>query len=327
MSKYDDLVLGFGNGAGTGDGKLFVLKPTDGNGDFDVSRASEKRVLLNGVLTLVEDNFPSMTEFGGDCPILLTEPATDNEYVNPETLVTQDIATIADVYTVSFYGTGTIDFTGSFTGQLVGTGANERVTITFTATAGTLTSTVTGSVTFAKAEQRSYATSYSEGSTVADAITGAEAAFNDNIGILQLDFAALFNTGTNRSISINDGTSDERIELRYDATNDTIKGVFVAGGVGMSLSGTVADPTVLNYAQLLWNGSYGALRINGIIVAQTDAREEPTGLTTCDFNIGFGGLPFYGYTKELNVYDTTDSFSLQFETFNAMATFAKYDLV
>ena len=35
MSKYDNLILGFGQGAGTGDGKLFVLKPTDGNGDFD----------------------------------------------------------------------------------------------------------------------------------------------------------------------------------------------------------------------------------------------------------------------------------------------------
>jgi hypothetical protein len=48
---------------------------------------------------------------------------------------------------LSFYGTGTISLSGSSVGSLVGTGANNLVSLTFTPSAGSLTLTVTGSVT------------------------------------------------------------------------------------------------------------------------------------------------------------------------------------
>ena len=64
-------------------------------------------------------------------------------------LSTQNITTTAQAYTLSFLGTGTVTLSGtSVAGPLVGTGANNQVSLTFTPTAGTLTLTVTGNVTY-----------------------------------------------------------------------------------------------------------------------------------------------------------------------------------
>lgn len=96
----------------------------------------------------------------GGCPSLLLEPQRTNLLLNSATVVTQTIATTAVATTVSFYGTGTITFTGSYVGSLVGTGANNRVTITFTPTVGSLILTVVGSCTKGQLEVGAYPTTY-----------------------------------------------------------------------------------------------------------------------------------------------------------------------
>lgn len=68
------------------------------------------------------------------------------------TLATQNVTTVAGDYTLSFSGTGSVALSGTVTDNLAGTGANDRVQKTVTATAGTLTLTVTGSVTSAQLE-------------------------------------------------------------------------------------------------------------------------------------------------------------------------------
>mgnify|MGYP000317171969 CR=1 FL=1 len=66
------------------------------------------------------------------------------------TMSTQNVTTVATSYKLSFTGTGTVTLSGTSTaGPLVGTGASDRVSLTFTPTAGTLTLTVSGSVTLA----------------------------------------------------------------------------------------------------------------------------------------------------------------------------------
>lgn len=83
-----------------------------------------------------------------------------NSYVNVENfllnagssidLITQGVAVTAQVYTLSFVGTGTITLSGASTaGPLVGTGASNRVVLVFTPGAGTLTCTVSGSCKYA----------------------------------------------------------------------------------------------------------------------------------------------------------------------------------
>ena len=78
-----------------------------------------------------------------------TLSARYNLLLNSATLSTQSVTTVAAPYTLSVTGTGSVTLSGSATGTLVGTGANNRVSLAFTPTAGTLTLTVTGSVTLA----------------------------------------------------------------------------------------------------------------------------------------------------------------------------------
>lgn len=108
---------------------------------------------------------------------LLLEGATTNLVLNSATLVTQNVTVAAVAHTLSFYGTGTVTLSGvSTAGPLVGTGANNRVSLAFTPTAGTLTLTVTGDVRLAQLEASVIPTSYvpTAGTTaarVADSLT------------------------------------------------------------------------------------------------------------------------------------------------------------
>jgi hypothetical protein len=92
---------------------------------------------------------------------LLVEEARTNLLLNSATLSTQSVTVAAAANTLSFYGTGTVTLTGvSTAGPLVGTGANNRVSLTFTPTVGVLVLTVSGSVTNAQLEAGAFPTSY-----------------------------------------------------------------------------------------------------------------------------------------------------------------------
>ena len=89
--------------------------------------------------------------------------ARTNLLFNSDTLATQSVTVTAVPHTLHFTGTGTVTLTGASTaGPLVGTGTgeNNRVSLTFTPTAGTLTVTVSGTVTNAGLEVGSTLSSY-----------------------------------------------------------------------------------------------------------------------------------------------------------------------
>jgi hypothetical protein len=91
---------------------------------------------------------------------LVCEPAATNLLLNNATLSTQSVTVTAAAHTLSIFGTGTVTLTGTSTaGPLAGTGANNRVSLTFTPTAGSLTLTVSGSVTKGQLETGTVATS------------------------------------------------------------------------------------------------------------------------------------------------------------------------
>lgn len=92
--------------------------------------------------------------------------AEENLLLNSATLATQNVTVTAQAYTLSFENTGTVTLSGASTaGPLVGTGVSNRVSLTFTPTAGTLTLTVSGTVTNAQLEARASATAYTPTTT------------------------------------------------------------------------------------------------------------------------------------------------------------------
>jgi len=126
---------------------------------------------VNGTLTAYSADVaryqwnPSTGVFEG----VLWEPARTNLFLNSATLSTQTRSvTTSTVYTVSFYGTGSLTITGTTTVDgssassrvLAGAGATVRTSLTFTAGAASLTFTVAGSVTKANLEAGSFATSW-----------------------------------------------------------------------------------------------------------------------------------------------------------------------
>jgi hypothetical protein len=96
-------------------------------------------------------------------PILARVPASGrrNILAQTATLATQSRTVTAAQHALSFRGTGTVTLTGASTsGPLVGTGANDIVSLTFTPTAGSLTLTVSGTVNDAQLELGAVRTGY-----------------------------------------------------------------------------------------------------------------------------------------------------------------------
>jgi hypothetical protein len=129
------------------------------------TRASDGTyVNSQGIIQTATTDAPRITyDSTGKCLGLLVEESRTNLLLNSATLSTQSVTVAAADHTLSFTGTGTVTLSGTSTaGPLVGTGAGEvnRVALTFTPTAGTLTLTVSGTVTNAQLEAGSFGTSY-----------------------------------------------------------------------------------------------------------------------------------------------------------------------
>jgi hypothetical protein len=163
---------------------------------------------------------------------LLVEEQRTNLLLNSATLSTQSVTVTATAHTLSFYGTGTVTLSGaSSAGPLIGTGVYpNRVTLTFTPTAGTLTLTVTGTVSNAQLEAGAFATSYIP--TAAASVTrNADVA---SVGVSQFPYNATEgaliisadyigqSSGVAYAAALNDGTTSNFMGVRRNPTGETI---------------------------------------------------------------------------------------------------------
>jgi hypothetical protein len=220
---------------------------------------------------------------------LLVEPAATNILLNNATLSTQSVSSAAQQYTLSFWGTGTITLTGTSTaGPLVGTGASNRVSLTFQPTAGTLTLTVSGTVTNAQLEQNAVATSLIPVLGVAvtrtaDAVTVATSAFPwaaaaANSIVVQ---AASLVPASATYLNLHDGTDAERHVIDTNAGAKQGRYLVTDGSAAQADIGAVAAAVAGTYYKVgaAAAANDAATCVNGGTVA-TDATVTLPTVTT-----------------------------------------------
>lgn len=161
----------------------------------------------------------------------------------------------------------------------------------------------------AQVEQSDYATSYipTNGSAATrnrDLCDNAGDAntFNDSEGVL---FAQIGVELDNGFVSLNDGTTSNRISIYLNRTNRTIRMICSSGGVGQADS-TYTSPTSISEnvkIALKYKENDFALWVDGSEVRTDNSALTPIGLSRCDFSVNTI-LPFYGKCKDLRVYNT-----------------------
>jgi hypothetical protein len=209
---------------------------------------------------------------------LLVEEARTNLLLNSATLSTQLVTVAAAANTLSFYGTGTVTLTGvSTAGPLVGTGANDRVSLTFTPIVGVLVLTVSGSVTNAQLEAGAFPTSYIPTTTAtvtrsADvcSITGSAFSswYRQDEGTV---FAAYDQPAVGGSIAVvDDATINNAIVLfSISAANQRASAnmLVASANQGRLDAGGTFTANVLNRAALAVSASGRGLSCNGSAVS------------------------------------------------------------
>lgn len=168
-------------------------------------------------------------------------------------------------------------------------------------------------------EELDYSTSYIE--TISSTVTrtadivnnsGDSSIFNSSEGVLYAELAALSDDLTHRTISINDGTSDNIVIIRLNITSKTIDaGLFISTISQANISTVVSNTTQLHKIAFKYKQNDFALWIDGVEVG-TDVLGNTFSsgvLLNLSFDVGDGSQDFYGKLKELKVFKTalTDS--------------------
>jgi hypothetical protein len=242
--------------------------------------------------------------------------ALTNLFLNNAVGATQSITTTAQAYTLSFFGTGTITLTGTSTsGPLVGTGANNRVALTFTPTAGTLTLTVSGSCTNVEMVAGSFAgpiiaTTGSTAATGADNLRVTPPATSDEDGVLLVAVTLdAVSAVTSAAILVADnGSSSERIRLNNSGTHlaavvtDASASIYDSGSA--LPAGAVGRQVIaIRRRSGKWTGAAKAVSGTVTVATESGALAFPSGLSRLDIGdeLGFvavnAPVEFVGYIK------------------------------
>lgn len=252
---------------------------------------------------------------------LLIEGPRTNWALNTAVLGTQNITVSAQVYTLSFDGTGTVVLSGVATGTLVGAGAfPARAALSFTPTAGTLTLTVTGSVLNAQLENNVNASSWvpTTGAAVARALdtvtmpTGAW--FNAASGSMVAEYLIaqsvnpLTAAANREACGISDGTNNNKLVLRGQAgsgSGSVVQAYMTIGGTNQfaPIVGTITGgvPAKLGAS---WNGAIVVSSLSGGAAQSASATGMPSGLNVLTFGNGVTAVvaPVFGWFRRFRYW-------------------------
>ena len=190
-------------------------------------------------------------------------------------------------------------------------------------------STTTGSIQIYGCQlEQSYATSYIPTTTqqetrLAETCNGAGTSdtFSDSEGVLMVEMSALANDGTDRVLSLSDGSANNRIVLYYNSSNNLVAQVY---SISNNLQGTITV-TDLNITEnskvsVKYETSSIKLYLNGFLKGTQSIAVSAINLSELDFDNGVGGADFYGNTKQLQYFDTTLTDS-ELETLTSWVSF------
>ena len=180
-------------------------------------------------------------------------------------------------------------------------------------------------------EQGSYATSYiktdgSQNTRAAETCTGSgnAATFNDSEGVLMAEISALVDDQTRRQISVSDGGTANVVRLHYndDGSNRIRFQIRSNDSIEASVSFTVNDIKEFHKVAIQYKLNDVNFFIDGFRVGGDSNATMPIGLSVSQFNQGNGAYKFYGKTKQIQYFDTTDIDLEQltsWDSFRAMA--------
>ena len=158
-------------------------------------------------------------------------------------------------------------------------------------------------------EQGDFATSYipTSGSTVtrsADVANNSGNAdlFNDSEGVLYSEIAALYNSRTNRTISITNGTGAEKVQIMYFTASTTVRMLCVSDGSTFNQAHTLTDITDFVKVAFKYKSGDHSFWVNGVKVTTKTNAFTPIGLNELAFDNGSGGARFFGKVKAVAVF-------------------------
>ena len=218
-------------------------------------------------------------------------PARTNLFLNSNTPVTQNIATTAQQYTISVLGTGDVTVSGAAAGT-----ATEGAPLTVTATAGTLTCTVTGTLSRVQVEAGAFASPWIE--TAATTVTRAATNLSNPLTLApQLQLVVIPATTGTAGTMLDDGTN----KLSYNGTNL----IFTDGVTTLSAAATLTAGTAYTIGVKGLAGDW-ALSLNTVDL-DTDATGTVVAWATAKLGRNDAdGDYFAGYFPNVAGYVGTD---------------------
>ena len=227
----------------------------------------------------------SVKELAGNHAVAPTDAARPTYGIEPwsgrrnlllatDTMATQSLTVTAVAHTLAFTGTGTVALTGaSIAGPLIGTGASNRVSLTFTPTAASLTLTVIGSVTLAQLELGSTATAYQRVGTAFDVTEAGVPTVHyvqydgtdDSMSTAAIDFTATDKMSVFAGVRSLAGTT-QRTLVSMGAFNGATSGTFE---IDQPVNAT-NDAVLLNGSSYAYTEYAVSFDTGNVITAQMD---------------------------------------------------------
>jgi hypothetical protein len=162
----------------------------------------------------------------------------------------------------------------------------------------------------AQIESQSYTTSYipTDGSSVtraAETLTNAGNSdlINSTEGVLYADISALANDGTNRAISISDGTTSNVVRFYYSTTDNRIVGNVKSGGSSVfNFNNVLSNAVDFIKLAIKYKANDFKMYVNGVEVSTDTSGAAPIGLKELAFDNGAGNDNFFGRCKTVAVF-------------------------